>query len=317
MYLLNGSNGFIGQAIAKELRAQGKPFLATVRSSSFVDKSQALSNQVYVTGAIHGHTNWTPALNGISTVIHCAAQITAAPSHSHQSYKDTNIEGTIHLARQAAKLGVQRFVFLSSIGIHGNTTTAPITETDKPKPYDLYTRSKLEAERQLLLLAEETSMEVVVIRPPLVYGPNAKGNFGALVRCMKKGIPLPLGAVHNKRSLVAIDNLTSLVLLCADRMRSPQAANQVFVVADGEDVSTTVLLQKIAKAAGRPSRLIPIPSWLLYAGATMLGKRSIAEKLLGDFQVNASKARNLLGWHPVTSMDEQLAKVFKNNPDEA
>ncbi len=155
-------------------------------------------------------------------------------------------------------------------------------------------------------------MEVVIIRPPLVYGPSAPGNFGSLVRALQRGLPLPLGALHNQRSLVALDNLVSLVLLCADRDRSPEAANQVFVVADGEDVSTTTLLRKVAQAAGRPSRLLPVPAWLLRAGASLLGKRAVADRLLGNLQVDATKARTLLGWRPVVTMDEQLAKMFEH-----
>ncbi len=313
MYLLTGSTGFIGQSIAKELGMQGKSFVATTRSSSNNINSQFLSTKVYVTGDMNSHTNWVPALDQVKAVIHCAAQITAGPSNQPQRYRNTNISGTMKLAQQAAEAGVQRFIFLSSIQVHGNTTIAPITEIDTPQPYDLYTTSKLEAEQQLLTLAEQTGMEVVIIRPPLVYGPNVKGNFAALVKLIQKGIPLPLGAIHNKRSLVALENLTSLVILCADRIRSPQAANQIFVIADGEDVSTTTLLQKISKAAGRSSRLLPIPSLLLSTGATILGKRHIAEKLLGNFQVDASKARNILGWVPVITMDEQLAKIFQKH----
>ncbi len=311
MYLLTGSTGFIGQSISTTLEMQGKPLVATTRCLPNNSNSPISSTKVYATGDITGHTNWQPALHNVSAVIHCAAQIPTGASSQCQTYRDVNISGTMRLAQQAAEAGVQRFVFLSSIGVHGNVTTTPITETSTLHPHDLYTTSKLEAEKQLFTLAEQTGMEVVVIRPPLVYGPNAKGSFAALVKFIQKGIPLPLGAVHNKRSLVALENLTSLVILCADRNRSPQAANQIFVIADGEDVSTTTLLQKISKAAGRSSRLLPIPSLLLATGATILGKRHIAEKLLGNFQVDASKARNILGWRPVMTMDEQLAKVFQ------
>lgn len=164
----------------------------------------------------------------------------------------------------------------------------------------------------MLNLAVKTGMEVVIIRPPLVYGPGAPGNFRSLVRWVQRGLPLPLGAVHNQRSLVALDNLVSLVLLCAERARSPKAANQVFVVADGEDVSTSTLLRKVARAAGRPSRLLPVPAGWLRAGASLLGKRAVADRLLGNLQVDATKARTLLGWQPVVTMDEQLAKMFEH-----
>lgn len=203
-------------------------------------------------------------------------------------------------------------MFISSIGVNGSQSTKPFTEACTPQPNDAYAVSKLEAELALLDLASETGMEVVIIRPPLVYGPSAPGNFGSLVRALQRGLPLPLGALHNQRSLVALDNLVSLVLLCADRDRSPEAANQVFVVADGEDVSTTTLLRKVAQAAGRPSRLLPVPAWLLRAGASLLGKRAVADRLLGNLQVDATKARTLLGWRPVVTMDEQLAKMFEH-----
>ena len=168
----------------------------------------------------------------------------------------------------------------------------------------------LEAEQALLALAAKTDMEVVVIRPPLVYGPGAPGNFSRLVNWLKCDLPLPLGSVNNLRSLVALENLVSMVLLCADRVQSPQAANQVFMVADGQDVSTTTLLLKTAQALGRPTRFLPMPIWLLRAGLILFGKRSASDGLLGSLQVDASKARYLLGWRPVVTMDQQLATMF-------
>jgi nucleoside-diphosphate-sugar epimerase len=248
-------------------------------------------------------------------VVHTAARVhvmadTAADPLA--AFRAANVEVTLNLALQAVAAGVRRFVFLSSIGVNG-AYTAPgkfFSEMDQPKPHNFYALSKLEAEHGLLQIAAQTGLEVVIIRPPLVYGPGAPGNFASLLRWVQRGLPLPLGAVHNQRSFVALDNLVSLVLLCADRARSPQAANQVFVVADGEDVSTSTLLRKVARAAGRSSRLLPVPaSWLL-AAASGLGKRVVADRLLGNLQVDATKARSLLGWEPVVTMDEQLAKIF-------
>jgi lipopolysaccharide/colanic/teichoic acid biosynthesis glycosyltransferase/nucleoside-diphosphate-sugar epimerase len=226
------------------------------------------------------------------------------------AYREVNVLGTLRLAQQAAAAGVRRFVFLSSIGVNGNQSAASFTEADTPRPNGAYAMSKYEAENALFELAAQTRMEVVIIRPPLVYGPNAPGNFGSLVRWVQSGLPLPLGAVNNQRSLVALDNLVSLVLMCADRVRSPQAANQVFVVADGHDVSTTTLLRKVAQAAGCSSRLLPVLPSLLRVGATVLGKRAEADRLLGNLQVDATKARSLLGWRPVVTMDEQLTTMF-------
>ena len=161
-------------------------------------------------------------------------------------------------------------------------------------------------------LAKETRMEMVIVRPPLIYGPGVKGNFASLVRWVQRGLPLPLGTVHNQRSFVALDNLVSLILLCADRERSPLSADHVFVVADGEDVSTSTLLRKVVRAAGRPSRLLPVSASWLRAGASLLCKLTVADRLLGNLQVDATKARTLLGWQLVVTMDEQLAKMFEH-----
>jgi lipopolysaccharide/colanic/teichoic acid biosynthesis glycosyltransferase/dTDP-4-dehydrorhamnose reductase len=228
------------------------------------------------------------------------------------AYRAVNVAGTLRLAHQAAATGVRRFVFLSTIGVNGNQTRAPFDETDTPHPHDPYAISKYEAEQALFCLAAQTGMEVVIIRPPLVYGQGAPGNFASLVRWSQRGFPMPLGAVHNQRSFVALDNLVSLVLLCADSIRSPQAANQVFVVADGEDVSISTLLRKVAQAAGRPSRLLPVPVVWVRVVAGLLGRRAVADRLLSDLQIDATKARTLLGWRPVVSMDEQLAKMFEH-----
>jgi len=315
MYLLTGSTGFIGKHIAKELTAHGVRVVMAVRAAPQNSASAHPGWSWHELGDINSKTDWQPALQGVQSVVHCAARAHVMREHAADAltaYREVNVAGTLRLARQAAAVGVQRFVFLSSIGVNGNRSTVPFTETSEPNPHDAYAVSKFEAEQALLELAAQTCMEVVIIRPPLVYGPGAPGNFGSLVRVAQRGLPLPLGAVHNQRSLVALDNLVSLVLLCADRARSPQAANQVFVVADGEDVSTSNLLRMVARAAGRPSRLLPVPgSWLL-AGASLLGKRVVADRLLSNLQVDATKARTLLGWRPVVTMDAQLAKMFEH-----
>jgi nucleoside-diphosphate-sugar epimerase len=214
------------------------------------------------------------------------------------------------LARQAVVAGVKRFVFLSTIGVNGNQSLTPFTESDVPNPQNAYSVSKLEAENGLFELAAQTGLEVVIIRPPLVYGPNAPGNFGKLVRWIKSGIPLPLGSLHNQRSLVALDNLVSLVVMCANRMISMSAANQLFLVADGEDVSITSLLRKVAIASGSTSRLVSVQPELLRLSASLLGKGAMAESLLSNLQVDATKARVLLGWQPVVTLDQGLEKIF-------
>ena len=226
-------------------------------------------------------------------------------------YRRVNVEGTLNLARQAADAGVRRFIFISSVKVNGEQTPPgkPFGAEDRPVPEDAYGISKWEAEQGLQQLAAETGMELVVIRPPLVYGPGVKGNFAAMIRLVEKGIPLPLGAIHNQRTLVALDNLVDLIIRCIDH---PAAANQVFLAGDGEDLSTTELLRRLGKAMGRPVRLLPVPESLLVLGATLLGKQAVARRLLGSLQVDISKARDLLGWEPPLSVDEGLRRCFSS-----
>jgi nucleoside-diphosphate-sugar epimerase len=300
--LVTGSNGFIGSALCAQLKADGNNPRCAVRSPS-PDK-----NSIAV-GDIGPDTRWDKALQEVDTVIHTAARahiLKDEASDPLAEYRKVNVEGTLNLARQAAEAGVKRFIFISSIGVNGNQSTTPFTEQDPPAPHDLYAISKYEAEQGLQQLAKETEMEVVIIRPPLVYGPNAPGNFGSLVRWIEKGIPLPLGAIHNKRSLVALDNLVDLIVTCIDH---PAAANQTFLAGDGEELSTTDLLRRLANAMGKPARLIPVPSGMLMFGATMLGKKAVAQRLLGSLQVDISKARNVLNWEPPISVEVALGKA--------
>ncbi len=234
---------------------------------------------------------------------------------NHQSddplleYRKVNVDGTLNLARQAAEAGIRRFIFVSSIKVNGEQTTLDqsFTADQVPAPQDAYGISKLEAERALQGLAKETGMEVVIIRPPLVYGPGVKGNFAMMIKLLDKRLPLPLGAINNKRSLVALDNLVDLIITCINH---PAAANQVFLAGDGKDLSTSELLREIGKAMGKPARLIPVPSGLLMFGAGLLGKKAIAQRVLGSLQVDNSKARNLLGWEPPISVEEGLRRCF-------
>lgn len=321
MILVTGATGFIGRAIVEGFFSSNLPVVASSRNLlNSSDKFLYLMKdsellQWQAVGEINDRTNWLQVVQPIKTVVHCAAYVHGAPGNSVGTLaanREVNVAGTLRLAHHAVSIGVQRFVFMSTIKVNGEFTAKgqSFSESALPAPADAYGQSKLEAETALLMLGAQTGMEVVIIRPPLVYGIGVKGNFAGMAKAVQRGLPLPLGAVHNQRSLVALDNLVSLVLLCADRERSPQAANQVFVVADGEDVSTSTLLRKVARAAGRPSRLLPVPASWLRAGAGLLGKRTVADRLLGNLQVDATKARTLLGWQPVVTMDEQLAKMF-------
>jgi nucleoside-diphosphate-sugar epimerase len=217
----------------------------------------------------------------------------------------------LNLARQAAEAGVRRFIFISSIKVNGEGTPlgAPYRADAQPQPADPYGISKMEAEQGLRALAGETGMEVVIIRPTLVYGPGVKANFLNMMRWLHKGVPLPFGAIHNRRSLVALDNLVDLIVTCIEH---PAAANQTFLVSDGEDLSTTELLRRMATALGAPAHLLPVPSWLLEAGATMLGKKALSQRLCGSLQVDISKTRELLGWTPPLSVDAALRKTAKH-----
>ncbi|MGQ9862809.1 MAG: NAD-dependent epimerase/dehydratase family protein, partial [Thiobacillaceae bacterium] len=276
-----------------------------------VRRASGMASEVVV-GEIDSATDWSAALAGCDAIVHLAARThvmreTAADPLA--LYRATNTEATLNLARQAALAGVKRLVFLSSIKVNGEGRETPYRETDVPAPEDAYARSKWEAEQGLRALARETGMEVVIIRAPLVYGPGVKGNFAKLVRWVRKGVPLPLGAVHNRRSLLALDNLVDFIALCADRERAPQAANEVFLLSDGEDVSTSELLRKVARAYGVKPRLLPVHASLMWGLANALGMRALACRLLGSLVVDSSKARALLGWRPAVSMDEQLRKM--------
>jgi len=310
--LVTGANGFIGNKLLSTLSVDPVFNLFAVSRSP-------------VTGSINTHlidnidsfTNWSCMLKNQHVVIHTAARAHIMKDEVGDrlvEYRRVNVGGTLNLARQAVDAGVKRFIFLSSIKVNGEQTSfgQRFTAQDNPAPEDAYGISKYEAEQGLIQIAAETGLEVVIIRPPLVYGPGVKGNFSSMTRVVKKGFPLPLGAVHNKRSLVALDNLVDLIITCID---NPAAANQVFLAGDGEDFSTTELLRAVAKAAGVPSNLIPLPASVLMFIASLLGKKEIAQRLLGSLQVDISKARDLLGWTPPLSVEEGLRRCFVEKPE--
>ena len=255
--------------------------------------------------------NWRVPLEGCTVVVHTAGRahvLNDSVADPLSEFRRVNVAGTLQLAEQAAAMGVRRFIFLSSIGVNGVSTTpgSSFSEVDQPNPHNAYALSKWEAEQGLLRMAAETGMEVVVIRPPLVYGPQAPGNFGLLMRWLRRGVPLPLGAIHNQRSLVALDNLVDLIVTC---ITHPAAANQTFLVSDGEDVSTTELLRRMGKAMNRSVRLTPIPTGFLEQAAALLGKRDMAQRLCGSLQVDIHKTRQLLNWNPPLTLDQGLKKA--------
>ena len=306
--LLTGATGFVGSRLAQFLdQSEEIALTCAVRPGA----SARHGHSVVVKG-LTGSVDWAQVLKGQQVVIHAAARAhvmreeTGDPS---VEYRKVNVEGTLNLARQASKAGVRRFIFLSSIKVNGECTQ-PIDENDSPSPEDAYGVSKMKAEHGLKELCRETGMELVIIRPPLVYGPGVKGNFASMIKLVGKGLPLPLGSVHNKRSLVALDNLVDLIITCIDH---PAAANQVFLAGDGEDLSTTELLRAVGEAIGKPARLIPVPAGLLMFGAIVLGKKSVAQRLLGSLQVDISKAQSLLGWQPPLTVEDGLKRCFPAN----
>lgn len=310
--LLTGATGFLGNALQQRLLIDGYYDLTIAARRALVTKNMFRAVNVE---SLTVETGWAEALQNVDLVVHAAARAHAIKdklTNPLAEYRKVNVDGTLNLARQAADAGVKRFVFISSIGVNGNTNTKPFTINDEPNPAEMYAQSKWEAEQGLWKIHQQTGMELVIIRPPLVYGPNAPGNFGSLVRWIEKGVPLPFGAIHNQRSLVALDNLVDLIVTCIDH---PAAANQVFLAGDGEDLSTTELLRGVAKAMGKPSRLIPVPAGILQFGANMLGKKAMAQRLLGSLQVDISKAQQLLGWTPPLTVEQGLKRCFETIKD--
>ena len=258
-------------------------------------------------------SDWSALLTGapIDCVIHLAARVHVMNDRAQDPLADfrrANTAGTLQLARQAALAGVRRFVYVSSIKVNGEETLPgrPFVPRVTEAPRDAYGISKFEAERGLAELSRDTGMELVVVRPPLVYGPGVRANFLSMMRWIKRGVPLPLGAIDNRRSLVALDNLVDLLILCGQH---PAAAGKTFLVSDGEDLSTTELLRRMGSALGKPARLIPCPSALLTGGAALLGRAGVARRLCGSLQVDVSETREVLGWKPVVGVDAALRKT--------
>lgn len=297
--LVTGANGFVGKALCATLQQTGDDIVQAVRV-------QGSADQIDV-GNLSAETNWQPALAGCDCVIHLAARVHVMDDKAGDplaAFRAINVDATMHLARQAVAAGVRRLVFVSSIKVNGEETFArPFTAFDTPAPQDPYGQSKLEAELALQALAQASGLEVVIVRPPLVYGPGVRANFLNLMKLVNKALPLPLGAVHNRRSMVAVDNLVDLLSVCS---RHPNAAGGIFLVSDGQDVSITQLLRHLAQAMQRRSWLLPIPAGLLSFVARMLGKAAVANRLLGSLQVDIRHTRDCLQWQPPVSLQDAL-----------
>ncbi|MDT8993084.1 SDR family oxidoreductase [Curvibacter sp. APW13] len=311
LILVTGANGFVGSALVKRL-AQDHPeggVMAAVRGKGW---TPSMTCEVVEVGGIDGSTCWKRALQGMEVVVHCAARVHVMHERSVNplaEFRKVNVEGTANLARQAAAAGVRRFVYLSSVKVNGESTLPgqPFTAEDPPEPQDAYAISKHEAEQELHRIAKSAGMELVIIRPPLVYGAGVKANFAAMMRGVARGVPLPLGAVtFNRRSMVALDNLVDLIVVC---LKHPLAANQTFLVSDGEDLSTCELIQRMARALGTPARLVYLPTGILRLGAAALNRGSVYARLCGSLQVDISKTCTRLGWAPPITVDAGLLQV--------
>ena len=311
MILVTGSTGFVGGELISRLISESRSIdvVVAVRQLEISWPAEVRSFQV---GELSISTDWSVPLTGVSSVVHCAARSHVMIDKSTDplaEFRRVNVEGSTNLARQAAAAGVKRFVYLSSVKVNGEFTKAgqPFSADDVPSPEDPYGVSKYEAEQLLKQIAIETGMEVVIIRPPLVYGPGVKANFESMMRWVARGVPLPLAAVtDNRRSLVALDNLVDLIVTC---LNHPAAANQTFLVSDGEDLSTADLLKRVGGALGHPARLFSMPPALLKLGATLVNKPGIYQRLCGSLQLDITKTRQLLEWTPPVSIDEGLRRA--------
>jgi len=307
--LVTGASGFIGKAVCADLPTRGYRVRGAVRKSP--DTGMPPDVEYLAMGGIDECTDWTAALAGVDSVVHLAARVhlmqdTAADPLAE--YRRINVTLTLNLARQAAALGVRRFVFLSSIKVNGESTPVgqPFTTEDEPRPQDPYGISKLEAEQALMQLAGQTGMEVVILRSVLVYGPGVKANFQTMMRWLRKGVPLPLGSLDNRRSLVSLDNLVDCIAIC---LHHPVAANQIFLVSDGEDLTVKALLQRTAAAFGRSARLLSVPKFVIETVGRVFGREAITQRLCETLQVDISKTRRMLGWEPPVSIDDALRKT--------
>lgn len=305
--LVTGGSGFLGEYLLPALMNVSRLLVVTRRAAISGD-----SNHIIVTD-IGPENNWSEAISGIDVVIHAAARAHIMKDISNDplaEYRKVNVDGTLNLARQAAAAGVKRFIFISSVKVNGEATShsTSFTERDTPSPVDAYGISKMEAETGLRSIAAETCMEVVIIRPPLVYGPGVKANFLNLLKLASTSMPLPFGAIHNSRSMIYVGNLVDFIIKCIDH---PAAANQTFLVSDGDDLSLTSLLKEMRVAFGRPPRLIPVPTFLFKFAGALTGKRDVINRLIGDLQIDSAKAQNLIGWQPPFSVTEGINETIK------
>lgn len=307
--LVTGASGFVGTALVQRLlQDPAAQIVAAARTPPTTGWSRV---EPALTGDLGPQTDWRQPLADTEVVVHLAARVHVMHDQAVDplaACRRVNVEGTLRLARQAIDAGVRRFVYLSSIKVNGEHTDAgqPFRADDHVTPNDPYGISKLEAEKGLRALAAGSGLQVVILRPPLVYGPGVRANFRSMMGWLRRGLPLPLGAVNNRRSLIALDNLCDLIAICTQH---PAATGQTFLASDGEDVSTPELLLRLGAALGTPARLLPLPAGLLQRLLVILGQRSVAQRLCASLQVDIGPTRALLGWQPPLSLDEGLRRT--------
>ena len=311
MILLTGSTGFIGNALIHRLASLDDRKILTC--SRRMDAVFPAGIDCFPIKSVSVDTDWEDILSGVEVVVHTIARAHVMDDKSKDplaDFRKVNVDATLNLASQAVRAGVKRFVFISSVKVNGESTSVkPFTSFDIPAPLDPYGVSKHEAEQGLFALSNKTGLEVVVVRPPLVYGPGVRANFLRLMMLVKMGIPLPFGAIRNRRSMVALDNLVDLLVTCT---RHPAAAGQVFMVSDERDVSTSDLFHMIASAMGKKSLLLPFPEGLIASIAALVGQAALANRLLGSLQVDISHTKSVLGWRPIVSMEESVNKTVEH-----
>ena len=314
--LVTGANGFVGSAFCTEALRRGYRVRAALRGAP---NFQIPGCEIATIAGIDSETDWSAALQNIDTVVHLASRVHVMQDHAAnplEAFRKVNVAGTEHLAHAAAAHGVKRLVYVSSIKVNGESTPADrhFSETDKPSPQDPYGLSKFEAEQALHRVSEETGIEIVILRPPLVYGAGVKGNFSQMLRVLKKGFPLPLASVHNRRNLVYVGNLVDALLVCTTH---PAAVGQTYLVGDGENISTSQLLNELGRAMGHSAHLISCPIGLLNLAGRITGKSAQIDRLLGSLQIDSGKIRRELNWIPPYTLKQGLqatAEWYRNTP---
>jgi len=305
--LITGANGFLGTSLIECLTNKYSSVISAVRSLENNSSEGAIE-----VGSINSSTNWSTALVGVDVIVHTAARVHVMSDNSSDpldEYREVNTFGTINLAKQAIESGVKRFIFISTIKVNGESTLvdSPFKADDPREPQDFYGQSKAEAEEQLLELAQQTGLEVVIIRPPLVYGPGVKANFASLLNWVDRGIPLPFGCIStNRRSLISITNLVDLIICCIEH---PKAVHQVFLASDDHDLSTKGIILNMCKALGKPNRMLPVPILLYRIAGKLFKKEDVCERLIGSLQIDITKTKELLTWTPPQKIEDGFKEI--------